>query len=257
MTGPDLTSPSTPPLTAPDRAANPVLSSTPAHHRPLGKRLRDQPIIHLLPFIALLCGLLASFVDRPLAFYCKMHLSPHWEGFFKVLTELGGGRIWYTVAGGAFLLWRLQARWSRQETEEAQLLTTRSRAALWLLTAMLGSGLLVEGLKIAFGRIRPRLLFEQNLYGLEPFNGLDWARQSFPSGHSQTIWVVVTVLVRLWPNCRLAFIVIGGIVSASRVATTVHYLSDVIMGAFLGIACAMLLRDFFLVPMRTQWKRRC
>lgn len=207
--------------------------------------------MHLLPFTVLLCGLSASFVDRPLAFYCKVHLSPHWEGFFKVLTELGRGWVWYAVAGGAFLLWRLQARWTqRQATERAQLLT-RSRATLWLLTAMLGSGLLVEGLKIAFGRIRPRLLFEQNLYGLEPFNGLDWTRQSFPSGHSQTIWVVVTVLAILWPSYRLAFIVVGGVVSASRVATTVHYLSDVIMGAFLGIACALLLRDSFRIPVRS------
>ncbi|VBB69799.1 phosphoesterase PA-phosphatase related [invertebrate metagenome] len=143
----------------------------------------------------------------------------------------------------AFLLWHLQAR--HADGTRRQLLFARSRAALWLLTALLCSGLLVAGLKIVFGRARPRLLFEQGFYGFDFFSGLDWTKQSFPSGHSQTIWVAMTVLAVLWPNCRLAFIVVGGLVSTSRVVTTVHYLSDVVMGTFLGIACTVLLRNLF------------
>lgn len=124
-------------------------------------------------------------------------------------------------------------------------LRAKSRVVLWLLTAMLGSGFLVAGLKVIFGRARPRLLFEQSFYGFNFFSGLDWVKQSFPSGHSQTIWVVTTVLTILWPQYRLVFLLLGGLVSTSLVVTTVHYLSDVVMGTFLGIACTVLLRDIF------------
>ncbi|KAF0115753.1 MAG: Phosphoesterase PA-phosphatase related [Rhodospirillaceae bacterium] len=198
------------------------------------RRLSDQPTLYLLPTIIVVCIALMAFVDQPLALYCKSHLSPHWEGFFKVLTTLGEGWGWYAAGSGAFL-WG----WWRHRP------ATRA-AALWLLTTLLGSGLLVHGLKAILGRSRPRLLFEQNVYGFDAFDGLHWATQSFPSGHSQTIWAAMTVLMVLRPNCRLAFIVVGCLVSVSRVATTVHFLSDVVMGGFLGMAFALMLRDFFL-----------
>ncbi len=211
------------------------------------RRLREAPVVHLMPIIVLLCILLMRFVDRPLALYCKTNLAPHWEGFFKVLTRVGEGWPWYAVAGGTILWGRL---WGRKGMER-QRWEVRSRAAGWLLAAMAGSGLVVEGLKVVFGRFRPRVLFEQGLYGLDPFGGLAWATQSFPSGHSQTIWAAMTVLALLRPGCRVAFFVVGGLVSASRVVTTVHFLSDVVMGAFLGITVALMFRDFFRLPDRS------
>ena len=193
------------------------------------------PVLFLFPTVLLLCAALMAFVDQPLALYCKSHLSPAWEGFFKVLTKPGEGWGWYSAGGGVFL-W---GWWRRSSSACA--------GALWLLTTLLGSGLLVRGLKTVLGRSRPRLLFEQNVHGFHPFDGLHWATQSFPSGHSQTIWAVMTVLMVLWPNCRLAFVVLGVLVSFSRVATTVHFLSDVVMGGFLGIAFALMIRGFFFL----------
>ncbi len=205
--------------------------------------LYKKPLIYIVPSIFFLCILLVNFVDRPLALYCKTHLSLPWEGFFGFLIGLGRSWTWCVTASVAFLIWNLKAHYSDRMRKKR--LRAQSRVVLWLLTAMLGSGSLVAGLKIIFGRARPRLLFEQSFYGFNFFSGLDWVKQSFPSGHSQAIWVVTTVMTTLWPRYRLFFLILGGFVSTSRVVTTVHYLSDAVMGTFLGIACTVLLRDIF------------
>ena len=205
----------------------------------------QHPIVYLLPSVTLLCLIFISTVDKQLAFFCKEHLPPAWKIFFNSLTGLGRSWVWYTMVAGAFFVWHLQAHYSDAMTRRRRKLRAQSRVALWLLMAMLGSGFLVAVLKLLLGRARPHLLFEQGLYGFHLFSGLDWAQQSFPSGHSQIIWVVTTVLTILWPHYRLIFIILGGLVSTSRVVTTVHYLSDVVMGSFLGISCTVFLREFF------------
>jgi len=55
--------------------------------------------------------------------------------------------------------------------------------------------LLVNLLKYLIGRIRPRHLFEQGLYGFSPLN-TQWGMNSFPSGHSQAIFAAMAKLVR-------------------------------------------------------------
>jgi len=105
---------------------------------------------------------------------------------------------------------------------------------LFLLISIGGSGLFVDVLKVIFGRTRPKLLFTQ---GTDYFSWLAFRADhwSFPSGHTTPIAAVMTALWLLWPRHVLLYIVIAVIVAASRLVIGAHYLSDDIIGGFVGV----------------------
>jgi membrane-associated phospholipid phosphatase len=79
-------------------------------------------------------------------------------------------------------------------------------------------------LKISFGRA---------VDGFHPFH-FGGAYRAFPSGHTAcTLSVTVVAQVAL-PRWRLCWWALGGIVAASLIALTYHFVGDIIGGAFLG-----------------------
>ncbi|MCI4679571.1 phosphatase PAP2 family protein [Rhodoblastus acidophilus] len=58
---------------------------------------------------------------------------------------------------------------------------------------------------------------------------------SFPSGHTMTIFGVLTPIVMLWPAATVSAAAMALGIAWSRVATAHHYPSDVLAGALLGI----------------------
>jgi undecaprenyl-diphosphatase len=69
---------------------------------------------------------------------------------------------------------------------------------------------------------------------------------SFPSGHAQASTAVAATIAYAYPLLAPFAITLAGIVSASRVALRVHYASDVLAGALLGIAGAAAGAAIFL-----------
>jgi membrane-associated phospholipid phosphatase len=90
-----------------------------------------------------------------------------------------------------------------------------------LLRAQALSQLFVQGSKFAFERQRP-----------DASNSL-----SFPSGHSASAFATATVLQQYygWKAGAPAY-AFAGFVAASRMASSKHYISDIAMGAGIGIA---------------------
>ena len=88
-----------------------------------------------------------------------------------------------------------------------------------------------------------------------PFDSIDYIRllvgkgtsYSFPSNHAMTSFAVATVLGYFHRYLRLPAFIIAIVVALSRIYVGVHYPSDVLGGAFLGIAIA-----FFVIY---GWKR--
>ena len=106
----------------------------------------------------------------------------------------------------------------------------RSRAVVLLLTLVLTSGIVASAKALA-GRVRP-------------CHELGWVRElpielptdpSFPSGHAAGSFAVAAFIFAFH---RRAGIVLGGLATAialSRVALGVHYPSDVVAGAMVGV----------------------
>ena len=189
--------------------------------------------------VALFCPLSMALIDRPLALALRGHLGANWEGFFKIVTNLGLAELYLIPAGLAWLALTVKARRCLVPAERAHWRRLAWRPG-FLFLAVAATGLIENAVKIALGRTRPRLLFDGGLYGFHPFS-TDWAMNSFPSGHSQAAWAAMTALVILVPRYDLLWLLVAALVATSRVVTTVHFLSDAVAGSWLGLTGAVLI----------------
>ena len=205
---------------------------------------REHPLAVWGVVVAAVCLVCMLFIDKPLALALKAANDSETTTFFRVVTDFGKGLHWFIAAAALWVYAHVAGRLALL-IEAEQRFRHIARSALFMLCALTAAGLVNTVLKWCFGRFRPRYLFDEGIYGFTPF-AIDSGALSFPSGHSQTIWTVATALLLVLPRYDLAYLAVAVIVSASRVVITVHYLSDVIMGAYVGIAMTLLVHRWFL-----------
>lgn len=236
-------------------------SETPAHTRLaawLGPRTARlfwprNPYLRGLLWAALVSLLCILFIDRPLVLFFYGQRA-HWVyGFFHAITDIGKGTGWYILAVLTALAGMAGDRFTL--TVARALMWRRIRnAGLFLLGSLLLSGVAMLAVKVLVGRLRPRYLFENGSYSFDPFT-FDTGMVGFPSGHTQTIFAVMTVLWLVLPQHRLLYLLAAVLVGFSRVVVGAHYLGDVIFAAFLSVALTVWLYDRMLragLPSRLQ-----
>jgi membrane-associated phospholipid phosphatase len=182
-------------------------------------------------------------LDLPLAIWLRRFAETDVIAFFRIVTRAGHSAIWYGLAifgfVGAIVVARRAttniARWTWRR---------RARSFLFMAVSMLVSGTLVNALKLAFGRYRPRFLFDEGLSGFAPF-ALTLDDCAFPSGHTQSIVAAMVALAILVPRGTPYFAAAALVVSCSRFLTTVHFVGDVVAGAYIGITVAVVMKAYF------------
>jgi undecaprenyl-diphosphatase len=138
---------------------------------------------------------------------------------FRVASRLGDGVFWYALMLG--------------------LLLRDPRGAALPVLHMLASGLLCtmlyKALKGTTSRPRPYQVHAHIAAGAKPLD-----RFSFPSGH--TLHAVAFTLVALehFPGLAPLLVPVTLLIAASRVVLGLHYPSDVLGGAALGVLIAAL-----------------
>lgn len=120
----------------------------------------------------------------------------------------------------------------------------KKKKILGMWTSMLSVGAISYLLKFIIGRARP--YESQNIPSI-----INTSMSSFPSGHAMIIFSLVPVLVKNFPKKKYYFWSIATLVSFSRVYLNVHYLSDIIAGAFLGYLIGMIFSE---LEDRYDWK---
>ena len=126
------------------------------------------------------------------------------------------------------------------------------RTMLWQFTVLYAFIFVGVGLPSLFttlvkrlvGRGRPVHFDETGLFGLHP-NSFDWTYQSFPSGHATTAFALAAVVGFLSERWFYPALVFAGVVALSRVTGGVHYPSDVLAGAIVGLLGAYFVRSIF------------
>jgi undecaprenyl-diphosphatase len=99
--------------------------------------------------------------------------------------------------------------------------------------ALMVASLLSGGMKDLVGRVRPSLA-DPALGALVALPG----DASFPSGHAASAFAAAGVVAALHPRLRIWVLALAASIGVSRVYLGVHYPSDVLAGAALGLMVA-------------------
>ncbi|MBR2715411.1 MAG: phosphatase PAP2 family protein [Ruminococcus sp.] len=155
----------------------------------------------------------------------KIH-TPFLNRIMIIFTKLGNGAfIWWITLCFPFLL------------------SKKTRSTGVYLTLALGVTFIVGEIiiKHIIGRMRPSSkLDDDELIIKRPKD------YSFPSGHTASSFTAFTItMLRCTPAIFIPVLLVALIISFSRMYLRVHYLSDVVCGAALGILSGLLCNIIF------------
>jgi undecaprenyl-diphosphatase len=201
----------------------------------LGTPLWWRPVVAALAVLGV-----ALFADRALSLYAQGWPGPV-RGALEQITPFGESG-WILVPSAAlcavmallavFVPWKLM------------------RLMLWQFAALFGFIFAGVGLPSAFTTLVKRLIgrWRPNAEGqtlvFQP-NWLDWTHQSFPSGHATTAFALFAVIGLVAPRWFYPGLVLATAIAVSRLSMGVHFPSDVVAGAIVGILGAYLVRWLF------------
>jgi membrane-associated phospholipid phosphatase len=192
-----------------------------------------------LALLFLVAGLYCLSIDRRMAHYFRERLAKPIFRFALRITDWAKGGPWIAAAAVIYVA----AQGWMALAEETPTVHAISDYALALLASFVAGSIILHVIKIFLGRRRPRDDFEHGLYG---FRWFTWQLQhdSFPSGHSMTIFCVAVVLSAAFPLLAPLWLLLAFGLSLTRAMLTAHFLADVMVGAAIGIIAT---RETFLL----------
>jgi membrane-associated phospholipid phosphatase len=172
-------------------------------------------------------------IDQPATGYLKSLANDSIIATAALLAILGSPVPYFVASAVAFALFKFE----RQQTIYAN-------RALFILLASTTAPFCADMLKLVFGRARPHLWIEQGIYTFRPLtNSLDFS--SFPSEEATVAAAMATTFSVLMPAYRPTFLLVATVVALSPIMIGMHYPSDAIAGALVGLTAVSILGAIF------------
>ena len=217
--------------------------------RTLSARRRRDLRFRLVPFtlfqiangaaLVLTAGVLLAVLLDPHLVAWQATLPEGLTGFFDMVTDFGKSG-WILIGTGVFFIVSLFLDAASLTARQRVRRMLRTIAAAYVFLAVAISGILINVVKLLFGRARPRLFEDEGSYSFDPLAAdSDWA--SFPSGHATTAMALGAALALLFPRLRWVFLCLGFWIAMSRMFVRAHYPSDVLADCLFGAVTAWLL----------------
>ncbi len=193
-------------------------------------------------------GLACVAIDRRAVHFIYDHVSLRLHRFLEATTHLAKAAHWLIADCVALVTtWA----WLRWIGENATIRMAEQCALAFIGSLALGS-VILHGIKLVLGRRRPRDEFDMNLYGFALF-GFDLEWNSFPSGHALTIMCVAVLATALWPQFAPLWFAIALWLGLTRALLTAHFLSDVFVGAGIGMLGTRFVLLHFFPQLAPPW----
>ena len=187
--------------------------------------------IIILSLCSILTVISYYYWDIPLTIYCK-GLGRSVLDIAEFVTIWGESRWYYMILVPAFIYFWFLAKnklWSKR--------------IIFIFISISASGLINMLVKWLAGRHRPSML-EKGFFGFNYF-GVGYELNSFPSGHTVMAFSLAAAVSILFPRLSILAFIAAVSIGISRILITSHYLSDVIVGAGIGILSTMIVKYFF------------
>jgi len=184
----------------------------------------------------------ALLIDRQASLFAQSWPAPVREALDQ-LTPYGESGWILIPAGGLYVVTAVIALFVRWKL---------MRTMLWQFAALyafifFGVGvpsLLTTIAKRLIGRARPVHFDEVGLLSFK-WNVADWTYQSFPSGHATTAFALAATVGFISERWFYPALALASAIALSRVTLGVHYPSDVLIGAVVGLLGAYAVRWWF------------
>ena len=191
-----------------------------------------------------------AWVDKPLYIFMRYLNAPIWNVFDRVFDA----KIWLVLTG--ILLFvvfvkksvnsgvkykNVKNKFSVSVVVKDFLGKVRTNYAFLIFSSVLGAGVVANIIKVVLGRFRPVFFEALGITGFRPFS-FEWAFNSMPSGHTAATFAGLVMAGMLAPKIKPITWTLAIIVGASRVAYGTHWPTDVILGAFIGMVAADLIK---------------
>lgn len=178
----------------------------------------------------ILLGIGCVAIDRRAVHFIYDHVSPGFHKFLNATTHSAKAAHWLAIAVVVYV-----ASWIALDRGEAGATVRLAFQCALAFILSLGAGsAFIHSFKLVLGRRRPRDELDMKLYGWIPF-GFNLAWNSFPSGHALTISCVAVIATALWPQLAVLWFAVALWLSLTRALLTSHFLSDVFVGAGVGL----------------------
>ena len=201
-------------------------------------------IASLITAILVFLGIV--WLDKPLFVFIRQFDCDLWK-FFDVVFA---GKVWLLVSfiTAAVLCIKKMIK-SEISFKVNNLLgsvrdcfeKTKASHAFLIFYSVLSAGVLVKILKTFIGRARPIFFEALDMVGFYP-PSLDWAFNSMPSGHTTITFAGLVMIGMLAPKYKVLTWTLAILVGFSRVAVGAHWPSDVLLGAFIGMVVADIIK---------------
>jgi undecaprenyl-diphosphatase len=162
----------------------------------------------------------------------SVDFSTLWDYFFYFITTLGNkGFIWIAISMILIAIPKYR------------------KTGITLFFSLILITLVGEfGLKPLIGRSRP---FQVHSYF--ELNMVHASGYSLPSGHTSSSFAAAIVLANRFKNQRLLIWSSAVLMGFSRMYFFVHYPSDILLGALLGVASGIIANQLVKINMQGQW----
>ena len=184
-------------------------------------------------FLLIVLGLGALFIDRALAHFIYDHVNARTHKFLDGITHYAKAGHWLAAAIVAL---GVAAGLKHLGLFAAQVTQLINYSGAFIISLIVGSAVL-HVIKLVLGRRRPRDDMEMGLYGFMPL-AFNLEYNSFPSGHALTICCVAVIFTCVWPLWWPVWFAIAALLAVTRALLTAHFLSDVLIGAGIGLIAA-------------------
>ena len=177
--------------------------------------------LFFIPYLVILCACLAiklSFSREAIYFAVNSHNYPLADILAPFFTDLGNG-ITIIILSAILVLFNY-------------------RAAFLMISSWALTSIIAQIVKFIFDAPRPFLYFQAQLNHIHLVKGVYMLRlHSFPSGHTQTIFSAMVVVMYLIKNKKWAplLLLLAILVGYSRMYLSEHFFEDVVAGSAIGV----------------------
>lgn len=205
--------------------------------RPSVYRVIEDPLLILVWGFAAGTLMWGSGIDVAIQVWLNQNYNQDFNTAMRILGMFGKGATQAALCVVFVGVWFIRSKWRKAACNLHGLRCVAMAVPVFVL-----AGIANWVLKWSIGRGRPKefLWNGADPYQMNPFEmTAQW--WSFPSGHTCSTFAIATWLALAFPQHRVLFLTVATLLSFSRfLALTPHYAGDVVAGASVGAAMALL-----------------